>query len=284
MPSACSASGCIASLWMLASGSQERARTDPRAHRPPCCHNLVQLSAFRGAHPLPLRPLPFRTTPPPRAWLPLVKTRTRDVHALNNAGFQSTRTRGLFCIHSQTAHFSKSRCFTPPCCRARSSSLVVTLITLRLSLPHGYVALATLHTKREYLAPLAPLSGDVPLSLAYGRYRSTPLRSVHGQEQRGTLPQSRVPLRFATLRPHFTRSIGRYRSTSPRTFQRTLERLDGASPARQKPARHKRIKPPFPPPRGIPLSRTLAGWSLSLPPLQVQRGVSNRSWGQGLDA
>lgn len=247
MPSACSASGCIASLWMLASGSQVQARTDPRAHRPPCCRNLVQLSAFRGAHPLPLRPLPFRTTPPPRAWLPLVKTRTRDVHALNNAGFQSSKKRGLFYVHSQTANFSKSRCFTSPCWLLQADNL-------------------------EEHSPAA------------FRLRSTPLRSVHEQEQRGTLPQSWVPLRFATLRPHSTHSIGRYRSTSPRTFQRALERLDGASPARQKPARHKRIKPPFPPPRGIPLSHALAGWSLSLPPLQVQQGVSNRSWGQGLDA
>jgi len=247
MPSACSASGCIASLWMLAPGSQAQARTDPRAHRPPCCRNTCRSSVavdfFSGSDARHIGTMfVIKNHSLAQCVAPLYSTtqalRTRDVHALNNAGFQSSKKRGLFYVHSQTANFSKSRCFTPPCCRARSSSLVVPLITLRLSLPHGYVALTTLHTKREYLAPLAPLFGDVPLSLAYGRYRSTPLRSVHEQEQRGTLPQSRVPLRFATLRPHFTRSIGRYRSTSPRTFQRTLERLDGAMPARQKPARH----------------------------------------------
>lgn len=53
-----------------------------------------------------------------------------------------------------------------------------------------------------------------------------------------------------------------YASPSPRTFKRTLERLDVAPHARQnRQARHKRIKPPFPPPRGIPLSHAPAGWS-----------------------
>lgn len=256
MPSACSASGCIASLWMLASGSQEQARTDPRAHRPPCCRNTCRSSVavdfFSGSDARHIGTMfVIKNHSLAQCVAPLYSTtqalRTRDIHALNNAGFQSARTRGLFYVHSQTAHFSKSRCFASPCWLLQADNL-------------------------EEHSPAA------------FRLRSTPLRSVHRQEQRGTLPQSRVPLRFATLRPHFTRSIGRYRSTSTRTFQRTLERLDGAMPARQKPARHKRIKPPFPPPRGIPLSRALAGWSLSLPPLQVQQGVSNRSWGQGLDA
>lgn len=145
--------------------------------------------------------------------------------------------------------------------------------------------------KAHYLATLAPRfePATFPALHCPSLHRLRTLRST------SHLSALRTSSRGHGLADVGLRSRLRHRSTrhsfdaslpSPRTFKRTLERLDVAPHARQnRQARHKRIKPPFPPPRGIPLSHALAGWSAGrLPPLQVQQCVSIRSWGQGLDA
>ena len=132
-------------------------------------------------------------------------------------------------------------------------------------------------------------------AVSFSRRPFAPLPRLRTLRSTSRLSALRTSSRGHGLADVGLRSRLRHRSTrhsfdaslpSPRTFKRTLERLDVAPHARQnRQARHKRIKPPFPPPRGIPLSHALAGWSAGrLPPLQVQQCVSIRSWGKGLDA
>jgi len=212
------------------------------------------------------------------------------------------------CAESKSRAQRKSRLFDAPCCRAQSLLSFPSFIRLVRScfLTHSRFRFARF---RSFGASALTFIRGLP------RYARPPLLKAVSFSRRPFAPLPRLRTLRSTSRLSALRTSSRghgfaawcfrslfalakkdahysatvplaYASPSPRTFKRTLERLDVAPHARQnRQARHKRIKPPFPPPRGIPLSHALAGWSAGrLPPLQVQQCVFIRSWGQGLDA